>query len=99
MVELSNSKIKSIMARARLMKARCHIGMNGLQPNTLAAFIRAFDGSCVRPEPSDVVRVKVHSTFSGDLDAAIASLCRESGSVFDKQEREWLTFWKPHDNT
>lgn len=96
MVELSKSKIKSIIARARLMKARCHIGMNGLQPNTLAAFIQAFDGSCVRPTPSDVVRVKVHPTFTGDLQALIDQMCEAAGAVFVKQDGQFLVFWKPN---
>lgn len=80
-------------------KASVHIGMNGVTKPDIDAMKRAFNGMCTHPDPCDVVRVKVHSTFNGDLDAAIATPSHESGSVFVKQEREWLTFWKPHDST
>lgn len=94
-MNLSSKQIKQLMARARMQRARCHIGMNGLQPNTLAAFIKAFDGYCIKPEPSDVVRVKVHPTFTGDLQALIEEMCKASGAVFVKQEEPFLVFWKP----
>ncbi len=95
MPTLTSKQIKSIMARAKMQRARVHIGLNGLQPNTLAAFINAFDGTCVRPTPSDVVRVKVHPTFTGDLQALIDQMCEASGAVFVKQDAQFLVFWKP----
>ena len=97
MPELSKSKTKQLMARARMQKARVHIGMNGITKPVIDAMKRSFSGMCTHPDPCDVVRVKIHPTFTGDLDAAIAMLSHESGSVFVKQEREWLIFWKPND--
>ncbi len=93
MAQLSNKKSKAIAAKGRMMKARCHIGMNGLHPRALAAFQQAFEGSCIRPEPSDVIRVKVHKTFRGNLDQLIKAL-ESTGAVFIVQEGAFLTFWK-----
>ncbi len=95
MQELSKSKTKQLMARARMQKARVHIGMNGVTKPVMQAMKRAFDGMCTHPEPSDVVRVKVHPTFSGDLQALIDQMCEPSGAVFDKQDAPYLVFWKP----
>lgn len=95
---ISKKKIKAIMAKARMQKARVHIGMNGVTNSVIMLMRKAFNGVCVYPTPSDVVRVKVQSTFTGDLDAAIEHLSRESDSIFIGQERKWLTFWKPDDS-
>lgn len=94
MTNLSNKKIKSIAARGRMMKARCHIGRNGLQQKTKKTFLQAFEGNCIRPDPSDVVRVKVHSTFSGDVNELVR-LFEELGAVFIVKEGPFMTFWKP----
>lgn len=95
LMELSKKQIKQLAARAKMQKARVHIGLYGLQPNTLEAFVRAFDGICIRPEPCDVVRVKVHSTFTGDFQRLIDDLCSACHCIFVKQEGEFLVFWKP----
>ena len=71
--------------------------MNGLQPNTLAAFIDAFNGTCIRPTPSDIVRVKIQNTFKGDIEKLIQELSEESGAVFVKKDGNLLVFWKPTD--
>ncbi len=83
------------MARARMQKARVHIGMNGVTKPVMQAMKRAFDGMCTHPEPCDVVRVKVHPTFDGDLQALIDQMCEASGAVFVKQDAPFLVFWKP----
>lgn len=92
---LTSKQTKQLLARARMQRARCHIGMNGLQPNTLAAFVRSFDGTCIRPEPCDVVRVKVHPTFQGDMQMLIDQLCVAADATFVKQDGEFLIFWRP----
>ena len=95
---LTAKQTKQLLARARMQRARVHLGMNGVQPNVIALMKQAFDGTCVRPTPSDVVRVKVHPTFTGSIEEAVAQLSEASGSQFIKQEGEFLIFWKPNDS-
>ncbi len=76
------------------MKARCHIGRYGLQQNTKQTFLQAFEGNCIKPEPSDVVRVKIHKTFNGDVNELVR-LLEELGAVFIVKEGPFMTFWKP----
>lgn len=78
-----------------MQRARVHLGMNGVQPNVIAVLNQAFLGTCVKPTPSDVVRVKVHPTFTGSIDEAVAQLCDGTGAQFVKQDGEFLVFWKP----
>ena len=95
---LTAKQTKQLLARARMQRARVHLGLNGVQPNVIALMKQAFDGTCVRPTPSDVVRVKVHPTFTGSIEEAAAQLSEASGSQFIKQEGEFLIFWKPSDS-
>lgn len=95
---LSKKKTKELMGKGRMMKARCHIGMNGVQPNTLQAFKKAFEGTCVRPEPSEIIRVKVHPSYTGDVAELIAILENSNGSMCVGGERCFLTFYLPKEN-
>lgn len=95
MYTFTPKQIKQILARARQLKARVHVGMNGIQPNTLKAFINAFDGTCVRPTPSNIIRVKVHDTYTGDVKDLIQILELRGNAVFVKQDGHFLIFWRP----
>ena len=77
-----------------MLKARLYIGFNGLTPHTIHRFCTAFDGTVMRPHPSDVIKVKVQQTFKGDLDSAIQTLCASNDSEFLAQRGEFLIFYK-----
>ena len=95
MPTLTTKQTKQLLARARMQRARVHLGMNGVQPNVIAVLKQAFEGTCVKPTPSDVVRVKVHPAFTGSIEDAVAQLSAGSGAQFVKQDGAFLVFWKP----
>ena len=92
---LTAKQTKQLLAKARMQRARVHLGMNGVQPNVIAVLKQAFNGTCVKPTPSEVVRVKVHPTFTGSIEDAVAQLSAGSGAQFVKQDGAFLVFWKP----
>lgn len=87
---LSVSQRKKIMARARMRRTACRVGFYGVRRKTITAFMRAF-------EKSDVVRVKIHSTYQGEMQDVINRLQDASGTIFvgaEKQGNEFvLTFY------
>ncbi len=44
----------------------------------------------MKPPPSDVVQVKLHPTFTGSIEDALALLTAGSGAQFVKQDSTWL---------
>ena len=55
-------KKREILRRGRLMRARIHIGANGVSERILKLFTEAFQGVCIDPTPSTIIKVKVHNT-------------------------------------
>ena len=92
---MEKAQIKKLVARGRMQRSRVHIGRDGLTKGALDAFVRSFDGVCIRPYPCDVVKVKLHATFCGDVDKLIDDMCIAAGAVFLKREDPFLFFWKP----
>lgn len=86
---------KDLIQKGRMQKARVHVGKAGIRPRLIKCFVGAFNGTCVRPEPCDVVKVKVHPTFTGDIESLIEAFCAENGSRFLKQIGDCLIFYKP----
>lgn len=87
---LSASQRKKIMARARMRRPACRVGFYGVRRKTITAFMRAF-------EKSDVVRVKIRSTYRGEMQDVVKRLQDASGTIFvgaEKQGNEFvLTFY------
>lgn len=87
---LTASQRKKIMARARMSRSACRVGFYGVRRKTIAAFMRAF-------EKHDVVRVKIRSTYRGEMQDVVKRLQDASGTIFvgaEKQGNEFvLTFW------
>lgn len=81
-----------------MSKARLYIGFNGLTPHTIHRFCTAFDGTVIRPHPTDVIKVKVQATFHGDLNAVIKTLCASNNSEFLAHRGEFLIFYKAREN-
>lgn len=77
-----------------MSKARLYIGFNGLTPHTIHSFCTAFNGTVIRPHPSDVIKVKLQKTFKGDLDSVIQTLCASNDSEFLTKRGEFLIFYK-----
>ena len=88
---LSASQRKKIMARARMRRPACRVGFYGVRRKTITAFMRAL-------ERSDVVRVKIRSTYRGEMQSVINCLHGKVGAIFigaEKQGNEFvLTFWR-----
>lgn len=55
-------KKREILRRGRLMRARIHIGANGVSERIMRLFAEAFQGVCIDPTPSPIIKVKVHNT-------------------------------------
>lgn len=86
---------KELIHKARMQKARVHIGRNGITPRVTACFVQAFKGICTHPDPSDVVKVKVHPGYTGSIEDLITTLCRSNGARFLKQTGCFLLFHMP----
>ena len=91
---------KELIQKGRMQKARVHVGTNGATGRLVKCFVGAFNGTCVRPEPCDVVKVKVHPGYAGSIEELIHVLCVSNGSVFLKQidgaTGRFLLFHKPN---
>lgn len=87
---LSASQRKKIMARARMRRPACRVGFYGVRRKTITAFMQAL-------EKSDVVRVKIRSTYRGEMQDVVKHLQDASGTIFigaEKQGNEFvLTFY------
>lgn len=87
---LSASQRKKILARARMRRPACRVGFCGVRRKTIAAFMQAL-------EKSDVVRVKIRSTYRGEMQDVVKHLQDASGTIFigaEKQGNEFiLTFY------
>lgn len=86
---------KELIHKARMQKARVHIGRNGITPRVTACFVQAFKGICTHPDPSEVVKVKVHPGYTGSIEDLITKLCRSNGARFLKQTGCFLLFHLP----
>ena len=76
---------KELIQKGRMQKARVHVGTNGATKRLLRCFVGAFGGTCVRPDPCDVVKVKVHPEYLGSIDNLVVLLCAASGAQFLKR--------------
>lgn len=100
-MELSKKKIKQLVSASRMRKARVHLGLNGVTESVLQVFKKAFEGLVVKPRPNaedcplEVVRVKVHPLFTGNIEEAAETFARSNGSTFVAQDGEFLVFYKP----
>lgn len=86
------------MHKAKMMKARVFIGMNGVTPAVLSASEKAFAGRCHFNTESDVIRIKIQATFKGDV-LKVA----EQISIFTQAEvlgidGNFIVLWKRTDN-
>ena len=86
MPTLTTKQTKQILAKARMQRALVQLGMNGVQTNVIEVLKQVFNGTCVKPTPLDVVRVKVHPTFTGSIEDAVALLTAGSGAQSVKQD-------------
>lgn len=86
---------KELIHKARMQKARVHIGRNGITPRVTACFVQAFKGICTHPDPSDVVKVKVHPGYAGSTEDLIDVLCAANGACFLKRIDCFLLFYLP----
>lgn len=89
---------KELIHKGMMSKSRLYIGFKGLTPHTIHRFCTAFDGTVIRPHPSDVIKVKVQATFKGDLDSVIQTLCASNNSEFLTKRGEFLIFYKARRN-
>lgn len=89
------SKEKDLMQRGMMTRARCYVGMHGVTPRVIKRFCTAFNGTCIRPTPSDVIKVKIQDTFTGDIERAIMALCEASGAAFIGAKENAFIFYKP----
>ena len=92
------AKKKELIQKGRMSRPRCYVGYYGVQPDTLHRFVTAFDGTIIRPQPTDVVKVKLQPTFHGDVQAVIDALSASNDSQFLKQVGDCLIFYKARDN-
>lgn len=80
MPTLTTKQTKQFLAKARIQRARVQLGMNGVQSKVIEVLKQVFNGTCVKPTPLDVVRMKVHPMFTGSIEDAVAQLTAGSGS-------------------
>lgn len=71
---------KELIQKGRMQKARVHVGTNGATGRLIKCFVGAFGGTCVRPEPCDVVKVRVHPEYVGSVDDLVDVLSAANGS-------------------
>lgn len=91
----SEKQKKRLLARARMMKARVHVGLNGVSENVLKVFEQDFKGNCVYPKPSDVVRVKVHNiAFTPENISKVQTAFETAGAEFVGFVGQSLVFYK-----
>lgn len=97
-VGLAMAKKKELIQKGRMSRPRCYVGYYGLQPETIHRFVKSFNGTLIRPEPTDVVKVKLQPTFHGNVQSVIDTLSASNGSQFLKQIGDCLIFYKARDN-
>lgn len=97
-VGLMMAKKKELIQKGMMSRPRCYVGFFGVQRDTIHRFVTAFDGTIIRPQPTDVVKVKLQPTFHGDVQAVIDALSASNDSQFLKQVGNCLIFYKARYN-
>lgn len=92
------AKKKELIQKGRMSRPRCYVGYRGVEPETIHRFVTAFDGTVIRPFPTDVIKVKLQPTFHGDVQVVIDTLSASNDSQFLKQIGDCLIFYKARDN-
>lgn len=89
---------KELIRMGVMSRPRCYVGFFGVGPDTIQRYCTAFDGTCIRPKPSEVVKVKIQPTFHGDIQTVIDTLSASNDSQFLKQIGNCLIFYKAREN-
>lgn len=90
---ISEREKKEMIHKAMMDRTRCHIGRDGVTPRVSLRFRTAWDGTPSSPHPTDVIRVKIHDTYHGDVGDIVRGLCASCDDVeYLGYLRCWLFF-------
>jgi hypothetical protein len=89
----SEREKKEMIRKAMMDRTRCHIGRDGVTPRVSLRFRTAWDGTPSSPHQTDVIRVKIHDTYHGDVGDIVRGLCASCDDVeYLGYLRCWLFF-------